>query len=188
MIGFLAFDSSSPLVLNAFCVLLFAAVAPGHGLALVGGAGVVLVDVIALVPGLEDVLAPDPGPATVPVPNLGSVPIPRIGTDLVPIPKSATETKASLAVAADRGLLIVLVPDLDLAPVVGHVREKETIQITWMSRRRMVMMTGGPVQGRLLPKRAPGRMRICILAVPHRLRMTVLMNDENETHLIHCKI
>ena len=160
--------------------LSFAAVAPGHGRVLVEGAGVVLVDVIALVPGLGDVLAPDPGPATVLVPNRGSVPIPRIGTDLVPIPKNATETRASLAVAAAPGLLIVLVPDLDLAPVVGHVREKETIQITWTSPRRMVMMTGGPARGPLLPKRAPRRMRICTLAAPHRPRMMVLMNDEME--------
>lgn len=120
-------------------------------------------DVIAPVPGPEDVHAPGPGLAIVPVLSLGSGPIPRIGTDLVPILESATETRASLAVVADRGLPIVPVPDLDLAPVpvVGHVREKETILITWMSQRRMVPMTGGHVQGPLLPKRAPRRMRTC---------------------------
>ncbi len=161
--------------------LCFSAVAPGRGLALVEGAGAALVDAIALVPGLGDVLAPDPGPATVPVPNLWIVPIPRIGTDLAPIPRSATETRANLAVVADRGLLIVLVPvllDLAHAPVAGHVREKERLRITLTSRRRMVMMTGGPTRGPLLPERVPRGMRICTLAAPHRLRMTALMNDK----------
>ena len=166
--------------------LLLFAVAPGHDLALVEGAGAVLVDAIAPVPGLGDVLAPDPGPVTVPVPSLGIVPIPRIGTDLVPIPKSVTETRASPAVAADQGLQIVLVHVLDLVlvPVVGHMRERERLQITWMSRRRMVMMTGGRGRGHLLPKRAPRGMRICTLAAPHQLRMTVVMNNKNGIQLI----
>lgn len=143
-------------------------------------------DVIALAPGLGDVLAPDPGPATVPVPNLVIVPIPRIGTDLVPIPKSATETRANPAVAVDQGLQIALVHVLVLGPVpvAGRMRERERLQITWTIRRRMVMTTGGRTRGHLLPERAPRGMRICTLAAPRQLRMTVLMNDKNGTRLI----
>lgn len=163
-------------------------VALGQGLALVEGAGVALVDVIAPVPGPGDVLAPGPGLAIVPVLSLRIVPIPRIGIDLVPIPESATKKRASLAAVADQGLLIVLVPDLDLdlapARAVGHTREKETIRITLTNQKRMVPMTGGHIQGPLLPERAPRRMRICDLAVLPRQRMMVLMSDGHRTQLI----
>lgn len=143
-------------------------------------AGVALVDVIVLVPGLGDVLAPVPGPETAPVPNLANVPIPRIGTDLVPIPKSGTET--SLAVVAGQGLLSVLVPGLDpalaLVLVAGHVREKETIRTTWTSQKKMVTMRGGLTRGHLLPERAPRGTKMLTLAALHQPRMMVLMNDE----------